>query len=143
MVFHIHTPSSVPLYILSTHVNPCHTVYLVYPCIIPVYPCLTLSYCIPCIPLYILCTRVYPSHTAYPALCILCAHVYPSHNVYPEYHCISCLPMFTLVILYTLKPIMQRNYEIGKMDRSRIDLWSTISDPHPSSQYFTVNHRKN
>ena len=43
-------------------------------------------YCLPCIPLYILCT-----------------HVYLSHAVYPVHPYISCVPMFTLVILYTLQ----------------------------------------
>lgn len=38
---------------------------------------------------------------------------------------------------------MQGNYEIGKTDWSEIKLWSTISDPQPSSQCFTVIHRKN
>ena len=54
--------------------------------------------------------------------------------------------MFTLVILYTLctpKLTMQGNYEIGKTDWSGIELWSTISDPHPSTQCFTVNHHEN
>ena len=79
-------------------------------------------------------------------LYILFTHVYSFHNLYPVYPYISCLPMFTLVILYTLyapRPTMQGNYEIGQTNRRGIELWSTISDPHPSSQCFTVNHRKN
>ena len=78
--------------------------------------------------------------------------VYPVYPCLPLSYCIPCIPLyilrthvylFILYTLYTLKPIMQRKYEIGKMDWSGIELWSTISDPHPSSQYFTVNHRKN
>ena len=34
-----------------------------YTLVYPVYPCLPLSYCIPCIPFFILCTHVYPCHT--------------------------------------------------------------------------------
>ena len=41
----------------------------------------------------------------YP-LYILCTYVYPRNTVYLVYPCMSCLPMFTLVILYTL--IFQR-----------------------------------
>ena len=33
---------------------------------------------------------------------ILCTHVYPSNNVYPVNPYISCVPMFTQVMLYTL-----------------------------------------
>ena len=36
------------------------------------------------------------------------------------------------------KPTIQGKYEIGKTDWSGIKLWSTISDPQPSSQCFTV-----
>ena len=32
----------------------------------------------------------------------MCTHVYPSNTVYPVYPYISCVLMFTLVILYTL-----------------------------------------
>ena len=32
----------------------------------------------------------------------MCTHVYPSNTVYLVYHYMSCVPMFTLVILYTL-----------------------------------------
>ena len=59
--------------------------YTLYTLVYPFYLCLSLSYCIPCIPLHILCT-----------------HVYLSHTVYHVYLYISCVPMFTLVILYTL-----------------------------------------
>ena len=79
-------------------------------------------------------------------LFILFTHVYPNHTVYPVYPYISCVLMFTQVILYTLctpKLTMQGNYEIGKTDWSGIELWSTISDPHPSTQCFTVNHHEN
>ena len=51
------------------------TIYLAYPCLL---------------------------YTLYIPLYILCTHVYPSNTVYLVYHYISCVPMFTLVILYTL-----------------------------------------
>ena len=46
----------------------------------------------------------YPSNVVYLVypLYILCTHEYPSNTVYPVYPYISCVPMFTLVILYTL-----------------------------------------
>ncbi|CAH3183246.1 unnamed protein product, partial [Porites lobata] len=66
-------------------------------------------YCIPCIPLYILCTHVYPSNTVYPVYPYLsCVPMftllilYTFNTLYPVYPYISCVPMFTLVILYTL-----------------------------------------
>ena len=33
---------------------------------------------------------------------ILCTHEYPSNTVYLAFLYISCVPMFTLVVLYTL-----------------------------------------
>ena len=99
-----------------------------YTPIYSVYPCIPLSYCIPCIPLYTLFTHVYPSHTVYLVypyipclpqsyripcipLYILFTHVYPSHTVYLVHPYISYLPMFILVILYTLcTPILYPVY---------------------------------
>ena len=75
------------------------------------YLFLPLSYCIPCIPLYILCT-----------------HVYPSNTVYLVYPCVSCLPMFTLVILYTLYTPMYLVYTFTLVILYTLYTWEDIPE---------------
>ena len=82
--------------------------YTLYTPIYLVYPCLPLSYCIPCIPLYILCTDVCPSNTVYLVypyisftLVILYTlytpiYIYPGNPCLPWSYCIPCIPLCIL-----------------------------------------------
>ena len=78
-----------------------------YTLVYPVNPCLTQSYCIPCIPLYILFT-----HVTLVTLYTLHTSIYPVYPCLPYsyVYTLSCLPMFTLVILYTLYTLVYLVY---------------------------------